>query len=100
MTYFEIPADILLVFLFHSLKGSKIHSKLVKYISLYFKRTHPMIYNYLQDMLDRIDKNVRIWVNYSRSGITHDHIDQYLMSSQHSNKALIEDGGFTQDKCR
>ena len=25
------------------------------------------------------------------------HIDQYLMSSQHSNKALVEDGGFTQN---
>ena len=25
-------------------------------------------------------------------------IGQYLMSSQHSNKALIEDGGFTQNK--
>ena len=27
-------------------------------------------------------------------------MDQYLMSSQHSNKALIEDGGFIQNKCR
>ena len=27
-------------------------------------------------------------------------IDQYLMLSQHSNKALVEDGGFAQNKYR
>ena len=27
-------------------------------------------------------------------------IHRYLMSSQHSNKVLVEDGGFTQNKYR
>ena len=51
MPSFEIPADILLVFLYLTrLKARQILSRLVKHISLYFKRRHLIIYKYPKNL--------------------------------------------------